>query len=149
MVLAPRAAKNFARFCSTRSRESQSVNPRLSTFSAALFFLASEVLRFSASTLAPPGRVLNPWTSQPRRARAGAPKTCRVPLGRNFQCAGPRAVFAFAATLRGGAFFFASRGGMFDFFAPQAQSPRAVNLGIIAPRRRICILTHDAEARRI
>jgi hypothetical protein len=46
-------------------------------------------------------------------------------------------------------FLLCKTSGHIRLFAPQAQSPRAFNPGIIAPRGRICILTHDAEARRM
>src|SRR5277367_1211463 len=112
ILLAPSAAKNFPRFCRTRSRESQSVNPRFRTFSVGLCVLAFAPSRFVINSLAPPGRVLKPWVSQVKRASDGD-SSIRKPLRRcNIHCAERCRVFALI--LCGEAFFFARRVGIFD-----------------------------------
>jgi len=104
---APMARKNFPLFSRTRSRESQSANPRLSAragFLARSSLVAppSRVWDSSAAlgtTLTPPGRVLNPCTSQSRRASEGASRTCKLRI----LCSGHGAEAV--AARRGGAFF--------------------------------------------
>src|ERR1700722_18722662 len=76
---APIAFEKRRRFSSTRSRLSQSQKPRFRIFSG-----GPPVPCGRASKLAPPGRVLKPWTSQRRAESNGDSRTVSEPARRNF-----------------------------------------------------------------
>src|ERR1700683_2640272 len=77
---APMARKNLVRFSVTRARVSQSVKPRLRTRSGFDFAEWDA----AGSSLAPPRRVLNPWTNQSNLASAGDSRICRPATRRGF-----------------------------------------------------------------
>src|SRR5580704_3054037 len=95
------ALKNFFRFASTVSRLSQSVKPRL-RMASVLLLPRRNVL----SSLAPPARVLNPWTSHLSFARAGDSRICRREVRRVTQGARADETRGRRALLGGASFIF-------------------------------------------
>ena len=123
--------KNFSRLSRTRSLVSQSVNPRLRT--------VSEVFRPSRdafNSLAPPGLVLKPCTSQSSRASAGASRICRPPARRKFHFALAVAPRVVAGGLRSADFFVPVLAGTGDLSnrkrRPCCRQLRRLIIGIIA-----------------